>query len=227
MRFLKPLIFLLILSFTSTGHTQEMKKFSRDTLKLRSDFLDAVQTIKLYIPQENSGSTGTYPVVYLLNEQNGLFKLDNVPEAIFVELDVRDPKNTSDAYLSYIEKELLYFMHSHYPASGETAVIGSGAHANLASEILMKRPDVFDNYIIINPQFPSEADFLKKRPTRPDDMPTVFFAASEGDGQLQELQQKLKDSYYRPEKLHYKSYSNTGFQEAALKDAFDVLFEKK
>ncbi|MGB7786812.1 MAG: hypothetical protein WBL27_11980 [Salinimicrobium sp.] len=225
MRFLRPLIFLLFLSFQLQA--QEIQHFSRDTIKLRSDFIDEVQTIQLYLPQEKSGTTKTYPIVYLLNEQEGLFKLPNIPEAIFVQLNARSPKATSDAYLSFIEKELLYFMDSHYPASGETAVIGSGAEAALASEFLMKRPDVFDNYIIIAPEFSSDNEFLNNRPTRPNDLPAVFFAAEAGNGaELQQLQEKLKGSYYKSEDLHFKDYSGSDFSQAALKDAFNAIFRK-
>ncbi len=222
MRFLRPAILLFLFTFAVDSPAQEMDRFSKDTIKLRSDFLDEVQTIKLYIPKE----ADVFPVIYVLDEEKLMEASRDLPEAMFVIPDWQEKK--SDQYLNYLEKELLYFIDSHYANSGESTIIGIDDKAVLASEILVVRPDVFDNYIIINPNFGPEDDFLNKRPNRPDSTPSVFLAAGSGnERQVQELQQKLKQHHYNPERLNFKKYSGNDFSGEALRDAFDLLFPKE
>ena len=228
MSFLRPVIFLLVMSFSMHLSAQELQNFTEDTLKLRSDFVDEVQTLRLYLPKSASGVTETYPVIYFLSEPEQLSSLKNIPKAIMVRLEATGSENVSDAYISFLEKELVYFMASHYATTGETVLVGEEQQGLLATEILLKRPDAFDNYILINPDFTSAGSLFQTWPTRPNDVPIVYFAGIDGKGkELQELQKKLENSYYNKDSVHLENFTNEDVNRLALENAFKILFKNK
>lgn len=57
----------------------------------------------------------------------------------------------SEKFISFIEKELQPFIQTYYKANEEKTIIGESLGGLLASEILLKRPSLFDTYIIISP----------------------------------------------------------------------------
>ena len=57
----------------------------------------------------------------------------------------------SDQFISFIEKELQPFIESSYKTTHEKTIIGQSLGGLLATEILLKKPILFNNYIIISP----------------------------------------------------------------------------
>lgn len=57
----------------------------------------------------------------------------------------------SDKFLSFIEKELQPFMASKYKANNDKTLIGQSLGGLLATDILLKKPEMFNRYIIISP----------------------------------------------------------------------------
>jgi len=57
----------------------------------------------------------------------------------------------SPQFMTFIEKELQPYINSHYKAGGTATLIGQSLGGLLASEILLKKPNLFDNYIIVSP----------------------------------------------------------------------------
>lgn len=57
----------------------------------------------------------------------------------------------SPQFIAFIEKELQPYINSHYKTGGATTLIGQSLGGLLAAEILLKKPDLFDNYIIVSP----------------------------------------------------------------------------
>lgn len=57
----------------------------------------------------------------------------------------------SPKFIGFIEKELQPYINSHYKTGGATTLIGQSLGGLLAAEILLKKPDLFDNYIIVSP----------------------------------------------------------------------------
>lgn len=246
MTFLRTIILFLCCSFAlpmSAQLSQDFNNFSKDTIKLRSDFLDEVQTLHLFFPPGYSQASKTYPVIYLLNglQEDQLSRVKNLPEAIIVMLDNTSVKkdfkasqkevlknvnfDRSSTYMSFLEKELRYFMDSHYKASGNNILVGNSYDALLALEILWKRPDVFNNYVLIDPVLDvDKKGFLDQRPTRPNEMPVVFFAAKEGNrSNLQPLHDKLKNSFYKESSLHLKEFSEKDLTVSAMDEAFKLM----
>lgn len=57
----------------------------------------------------------------------------------------------SEKYIDFIEKELQPFLQKNYHVNNEKTIIGESLAGLLATEILLKRPQLFTHYIIISP----------------------------------------------------------------------------
>ena len=57
----------------------------------------------------------------------------------------------SDKFISFIEKELQPYIQTKYNTNNEKTIIGQSLGGLLASEILFKKPTLFNKYIIISP----------------------------------------------------------------------------
>ncbi|WP_341901093.1 alpha/beta hydrolase-fold protein [Fluviicola taffensis] len=57
----------------------------------------------------------------------------------------------SDKFISFIEKELQPFIEKKYHTNTNKTIIGQSLGGLLATEILMKKPELFNKYIIISP----------------------------------------------------------------------------
>lgn len=69
------------------------------------------------------------------------------------ELDQKEfpTSGKSENFISFIEKELQPFIDSAYRTTEIKTIIGQSLGGLLAAEILLKKPDLFDNYIIVSP----------------------------------------------------------------------------
>lgn len=57
----------------------------------------------------------------------------------------------SDKFIAFIEKELQPFMAAKYKATTDKTLIGQSLGGLLATDILLKKPELFNRYIIISP----------------------------------------------------------------------------
>ncbi|MBK6732052.1 MAG: alpha/beta hydrolase [Bacteroidetes bacterium] len=57
----------------------------------------------------------------------------------------------SDVFIKFIEEELQPFISNTYKTDGIKYIIGQSLAGLLASEILLKKPDLFTHYIIVSP----------------------------------------------------------------------------
>jgi uncharacterized protein len=70
-----------------------------------------------------------------------------------IERDQRSYPTTghSDKFISFIEKELEPYIQSKYKTNSNKTIIGQSLGGLLAAEILIKKPTLFNQYIIISP----------------------------------------------------------------------------
>jgi predicted alpha/beta superfamily hydrolase len=57
----------------------------------------------------------------------------------------------SDKFIAFIEKELQPFIEKEYKVNDSKMIIGQSLGGLLATEILMKKPELFNKYVIISP----------------------------------------------------------------------------
>lgn len=96
--------------------------------------------------------------------------IDQVPKSIVVGIatvdrrrdftfptTIQEDKKTdpttghSDKFISFIEKELQPFIETKYKTNNDKTIIGQSLGGLLATEVLLKKPTIFNKYIIISP----------------------------------------------------------------------------
>jgi len=73
------------------------------------------------------------------------------PTAIQTDKDKYPTSGHSDQFIAFIEKELQPFIEKKYKANDTRTLIGQSLGGLLATEILLKKPEMFSKYIIISP----------------------------------------------------------------------------
>lgn len=159
---------------------------------LKSKVLNEERTLNIYLPQ-NFDKTKAHPVIYLLdgsmNEDFihvvGLVQFFNqmyaMPETIVVGIanidrkkdftfhtDLKDMQKDylttghSAKFINFLEKELKPYIENQFKTT-DTYLFGQSLGGLLATEILLKKPEMFDNYFIISPSLWWDDESLLKQ----------------------------------------------------------------
>ena len=153
------------------------------------------------------------------------------------EQDVKDFPTTghSEAFIRFIEQELQPYITETYRTSSQRTLIGQSLGGLLATEILFKKPELFDNYIIVSPSLwwddESLLDFEPVSYTAPK---SIYIAVGK-EGPImervaKELYDKLEVSKTDNTKLHYAFFEKQNHGDAlhlAVYDAFEQIFKKQ
>lgn len=97
------------------------------------------------------------------------------PTTIQKDKDRFKTAGRSAQFISFIEKELQPYIEKTYKTNGSKTIIGQSLGGLLATEILLKKPALFNQYIIISPSIwwdngsllNQDSDILKKTFTQP------------------------------------------------------------
>lgn len=182
---------------------------------LKSKILNEERTLNIYLPQ-NFDKTKSYPIIYLLdgsmNEDfihvTGLVQFFNqmyaMPETIVVGIanidrkrdftfhtDLKDLQKDypttghSDKFINFLEKELKPYIESLFKTN-DTYLFGQSLGGLLATEILLKKPELFNNYFIISPSLWWDDESLLKKGNQllskiPDTKKFVYVSVGKGE----------------------------------------------
>ncbi|MDR2237211.1 MAG: alpha/beta hydrolase [Chryseobacterium sp.] len=182
-------------NFMVSGQTATVKPLTIGEIRtFKSKTLNEDRTLNIYLPQ-GYDKTKAYPVIYLLdgsmNEDfihvTGLVQFFNqmysMPETIVVGIanidrkrdftfhtDLKDLQKDypttghSDKFIGFLEKELKPYIESQYKTT-DKYLFGQSLGGLLATEILLKKPEMFNNYFIISPSlWWDDQSLLKKAP---------------------------------------------------------------
>jgi predicted alpha/beta superfamily hydrolase len=160
----------------------------------KSKILNEDRILNIYLPQ-GFDKKKSYPVIYLLdgsmNEDfihvSGLVQFFSqmyaMPETIVVGIanidrkrdftfhtDLKDLQKDypttghSDQFISFLEKELKPYIESQFKTT-DKYLFGQSLGGLLATEILLKKPEMFNNYFIISPSlWWDDQSLLKQAP---------------------------------------------------------------
>lgn len=86
----------------------------------------------------------------------GIANVDRRRDYTFPTSVEQDKKNNptsggSEAFIRFLETEVQPFIEKRYRTAGEKTIIGQSLGGLLATEVLFKKPQLFDRYIIISP----------------------------------------------------------------------------
>ena len=147
----------------------------------KSKILNENRTLNIYLPEgynskerypviyllDGSANEDFLHVAGLVQFFNMTFKM---PKTIIVGIanvdrkrDFTFPTNLKDLkkaypttggsakFIDFVEKELQPYIKTHYKTNDTSYLIGQSLGGLLATEILLKKPDLFTNYIIVSP----------------------------------------------------------------------------
>ena len=149
----------------------------------------------------------------------------------------------SDAFMAFIETELQPFIDKTYKTTNARTLIGQSLGGLLASEILLKKPTLFNTYIIVSPSLwwnngtllNQDSPILKDSFTRPTAVyigvgkegltPTPTPRVMEVDANL--LAEKIKGSKSKTVRVHFDYLpleNHASIMHQAVSNAFRLLY---
>ena len=138
----------------------------------------------------------------------------------------------SEKFIDFLEKELQPFITSTYRTTTTKTLIGQSLGGLLATEILFKKPDLFDNYIIVSPSlWWSDEALLQFKPTEHKEPKSIYIAIG-NEGEVMEndaksLYEKLNRSKIEKTAIYFNFLENQNHGDAlhlAVYDAFSKIF---
>lgn len=140
----------------------------------------------------------------------------------------------SGKFISFIEEELQKFIDSEYKTNGIKTIIGQSLGGLIATEILFKKPHLFDNYIIVSPSlWWDDQSLLEIEPKTYKTNKKIYVAVGK-EGEIMErdahrLYKKLNSKKEDNTSLHFGFFKNLDHGDTlhlAVYNAFDALFKK-
>ncbi|WP_312902164.1 alpha/beta hydrolase [Chryseobacterium taichungense] len=209
----------------------------------KSKILNEDRTLNIYLPQ-NFDKAKSYPVIYLLdgsmNEDfihvTGLVQFFNqmysMPETIVVGVanvdrkrdftfhtDLKDLQKDypttghSDKFINFLEKELKPYIENQFKTT-DTYIFGQSLGGLLATEILLKKPEMFNHYFIISPSLWWDDESLLKKANQlltkiPDTNKFIYISVGKGEHPVmvkdaEDLYDVLKKSNKKNWTVEYK-----------------------
>ncbi|WEK69331.1 MAG: alpha/beta hydrolase-fold protein [Candidatus Chryseobacterium colombiense] len=206
---------------------------------IKSKILNEDRILNIYLPQ-NFNKTKSYPIIYLLdgsmNEDfihvTGLVQFFNqmysMPETIVVGIanidrkrdftfhtDLKDLQKDypttghSEKFINFLEKELKPYIQSQFKTT-DNYLFGQSLGGLLATEILLKNPEMFNNYFIISPSlWWDDESLLKQAPQLLAKIPDTkkFIYVSVGKGEHPVMVKDAEDLYDVLKKSNKKNWT--------------------
>ncbi|MCH8619833.1 alpha/beta hydrolase-fold protein [Undibacterium sp. TS12] len=112
-----------------------------------------------------------------------------LPEWLATQRDSYKNAGGSARFMEFIEKELQPFVAKNYRVSGDRTLIGQSLAGLLATEVLLKKPQLFNNYIIMSPSlwWDNESLLRQAQPLlkiRPAQSMKVYLAVGEEGAEM-------------------------------------------
>lgn len=231
---------LFAFQFMVLAQTEKVKPLTIGEIRtLKSKILNEERTLNIYLPQ-NFDKTKSYPIIYLLdgsmNEDfihvTGLIQFFNqmysMPETIVVGIanvdrkkdftfhtDLKDLQKDypttghSDKFISFLEKELKPYIESQFKTT-DKYLFGQSLGGLLATEILLKKPEMFNNYFIISPSlWWDDESLLKQAPQLLNEISDTkkFIYVSVGKGEHPVMVKDAEDLYAVLKKSNKKNWT--------------------
>ncbi|NMR27374.1 alpha/beta hydrolase [Pseudoalteromonas sp. NEC-BIFX-2020_002] len=160
-------------------------------------------------------------------------KHDYTPQSTH-PLDIRDlPTHGGSAkFIQFIGKELQPLVNKTYRSNQENTLIGQSLGGLLATEILLKHPQLFSRYIIISPSMWFNDAKLLNNPVSPTHSPKAVYVAVGKEGKVMEegakqVYNKLKKELPTSSQVNFTYFEQLDYNETlhlAVYDAFKQFY---
>ncbi len=150
------------------------------------------------------------------------------------ELDQQEfpTSGKSENFIKFLHSELQPLIDSNFRTSDDKTIIGQSFGGLLATEILIKKPELFDNYIIVSPSlWWDDESLLQYKPARYTSKKSIYIAVGK-EGEVmertaQELYNKLNFQKKEQTRLYFEFFEEQNHGDAlhlAVYNAFEKLF---
>ncbi len=170
----------------------------------------------------------------------GISNIDRKRDFTYPTTNKKDKKDfpttgKSEDFINFIEKELQPFIKNNYKTNSVNTLIGQSLGGLLATEILFKKPELFDNYIIVSPSlWWDDESLLKYTPILYTSKKSIFIAVGK-EGQImertaKELYDKLKLLKTVNTNLYFEFFEKQNHGDAlhlAVYNAFEKIFKEE
>ena len=170
----------------------------------------------------------------------GIANVDRKHDFTFPSSNEKDkeylPTNGGSAdFIHFLATEVQPFIDHHYPTNTNSqTLIGQSLGGLLATEILFKQPDLFDNYIIVSPSMWWDEESLLGTTPMPYTSNKGIYIAVGKEGPVMEkgakdLFEKLEESKTNTTQLFFKYFENLDHGDTlhlAVYEALKELFKK-
>ncbi|GFD75956.1 alpha/beta hydrolase [Tenacibaculum sp. Mcav3-52] len=183
---------------------------------------------------------GSFPWINMLPEAIvvGIGNVDRKRDFTYpstLEIDQKEfpTSGKSKQFIQFLQKELLPFINANYRVTNNKTLIGQSLGGLLATEVLFKTPNLFNNYIIVSPSLWWDAEkLLTFTPVKYTTKKNIYIAVGkEGpimERTAKELYNKLLDKATENSKLHFDFLEDKTHGDAlheAVYNAFEKIFK--
>jgi predicted alpha/beta superfamily hydrolase len=185
---------------------------------------------------------GSFPWINMLTESIvvGVGNVDRKRDFTYPSQNELDQKEfptsgKSENFIAFLQKELQPFIDSAYRTTKVKTIIGQSLGGLLTTEILFKKPELFDNYIIVSPSLWWDDEKLLNEQLATYNSNKSIYIAGGKEGEVMErttkaLFDKLKKSQKQNTQLFYEFLEDKTHGDAlhnAVYNAFEKIFEPK
>lgn len=156
------------------------------------------------------------------------------PSRIIEDIKEFPTTGGSEKFIRFIEKELQPYINQLFKTTGSNMIIGQSLGGLLATEILLKKPELFSQYVIVSPSLWWDNESLLKTKVEALNKKISIYIAVGKEGKIMEddakalndlLKTKLTNGIIQFEYISNKQHGNIFHQ--AIANAFEFLGEKK
>lgn len=185
---------------------------------------------------------GSFPWINMLPESIvvGISNVDRKRDFTYpttIKKDKEDFPTTgeSEAFINFMDTELLNYIDQNYRTKKTKTLIGQSLGGLLATEILYKKPELFDNYIIISPSlWWDDNSLLKEKQKAFSSEKHIYIGVGkEGDimekaakdlfGTLQRNKNETTNLYFG----YFEDLDHGDTLHLAVYEAFELIFKSK
>ena len=185
---------------------------------------------------------GSFPWINMIPESIvvGIGNVDRKRDFTYPSQNALDQKEfptsgQSEKFIAFIEKELQPFISSMYNTREVSTIIGQSLGGLLATEILLKKPELFDNYIIVSPSlWWDDEKLLDEQQTSYVSNKSIYITGGKEGEVMERTAKELYDKLNKDKKQHthlyYEFMENKTHGDAlhnAVYHAFEKIFRAK
>lgn len=185
---------------------------------------------------------GSFPWINMLPNSIvvGIGNVDRKRDFTYPSNNKQDQKEfptsgKSALFIQFLQEEVQPFIEASFRTKNEKTVIGQSLGGLLITEILFKKPDLFDNYIIVSPSLWWDNENLLDYEPMPYTSSKSIYIAVGKEGKVMErtahdLYTKLTKIQEGNTKLYFEFMEDKSHGDAlheAVYNAFEVIFDSE